>query len=220
MRQLRQTSPLFGNSIKKLAWVVLGVFIFSPLSLAADAKQLYSTCAACHGKSGEGNAQLSSPNIAGMEAWYTETQLAGFASGRRGSHAKDAQGAQMRAAAMPAIQSAANRAALAAYIAKMPKKPAKRTPLPGSNLANGSTRYNALCSACHATNGKGNASLGAPALTGLDATYLQRQINHFRSGIRGGVAGDKGGKQMVAISRMLAEKDIKDVVSHIGTLKP
>jgi len=203
-----------------MLWVVIGVFVFSPLSLAADAKQLYSTCAACHGKAGEGNAQLSAPNIAGTDAWYTEAQLAGFASGRRGTHLKDVQGAQMRAAAMPAIQSAANRATLASYIAKMPKKPAKRAPIAGSNLANGSTRYNALCSACHATNGQGNAALGAPALAGRDSTYLLRQIIHFRGGIRGGTAGDKGGKQMAAISRMLAEKDIKDVVSHIGTLKP
>ena len=219
MRHSRQPIALYVFHLKAMALLLFGFFGFSQLGLAADAKQLFGTCAACHGKAGEGNAQLSAPNIAGMDAWYTETQLAAFASGRRGAHAKDQFGAQMRLASMPAIQSAANRTALAAYIAKMPKKPAKQT-APSGNLANGSTRYNALCSACHATNGQGNAALGAPAIAGRDSAYILRQINHFRSGIRGGVAGDKGGKQMAAISRMLAEKDIKDVVSHIGTLKP
>ena len=154
-----------------------------------------------------------------MDAWYLKTQLDNFASGKRGSKAGDSYGAQMRAGSAP-VNTPANRAALVAYVSRMPKVPAKAKAPAKANLANGATKFNAICSACHAANGSGNPALGAPRLTGLDGVYLGRQFANFRTGARGYDPNDKFGKQMAAISKMLDAKAEPDVLAYIQTLKP
>ncbi|WP_083240260.1 c-type cytochrome [Methyloceanibacter methanicus] len=50
-------------------------------AFAADVnhgKQLYMTCAACHGATGAGNEALGAPPIGGLPAWYTARQLNNF----------------------------------------------------------------------------------------------------------------------------------------------
>ena len=42
----------------------------------------------------------------------------------------------------------------------------------------------APCMACHGADGEGMAAAGNPRLAGLDATYLQRQLDDFASGTR------------------------------------
>lgn len=186
---------------------------------AADGKALYTGCAACHGQKGEGNRALGAPNIAGMDAWYVKTQLENFSAGRRGTKPGDTYGAQMRAASA-VLATPADRAGMAAFVAKMPKSAAAFKVPAKANLGNGATQYNALCSACHAANGKGNQALGAPRLSGIDNVYLARQYGNFRKGLRGSHPQDKLGKQMAAISKMLDAKAEQDVLAYIGTLKP
>lgn len=60
-------------------------------------KQLYATCAACHGAKGEGNATLQAPALAARSDWYLVTQLRNFKAGLRGADERDTLGAQMRA---------------------------------------------------------------------------------------------------------------------------
>lgn len=186
---------------------------------AADGKALYTSCAACHGTKGEGNRALGAPNIAGMETWYLKTQLENFTSGKRGTKAGDTYGAQMRAGS-GAVNTAANRAIIVAYVSKMPKVNLTSKPSSKANLKNGATQYNALCSACHSASGKGNQALGAPNLVGVDNVYLARQFTAFQTGMRGYHANDKFGKQMAAISKMLDAKAEPDVFAYISTLKP
>lgn len=203
-----------------LATIVAFLAIPSSLFAApADGKALYTSCAACHGAKGEGNRALGAPNIAGMDAWYLNTQLENFASGKRGTKPGDSYGAQMRAGS-GAVNTPAKRATIVAYVAKMPKITAATKLAATVNLANGSTQYNALCSACHAANGRGNQSLGAPRLAGIDSVYLARQFTDFRTGKRGYNVNDKYGKQMAAISKMLNAKAEPDVIAYISTLKP
>jgi cytochrome c oxidase subunit II len=69
-------------------------------TLAGDAKhgkQLYASCAACHGAKGEGNAQLQAPALAARSDWYLAKQLENFRAGLRGADERDTYGAQMRA---------------------------------------------------------------------------------------------------------------------------
>ncbi len=63
---------------------------------ATAGKQLYATCAACHGANGEGNVQVNSPRLAEQDDWYLVRQLKNFKSGIRGSNPKDIYGAQMK----------------------------------------------------------------------------------------------------------------------------
>ena len=204
------------------AIAILVALTFSTNAISAkpaDGKALYTSCGACHGSKGEGNPALGAPNIAGMEAWYLKTQLENFATGKRGTKPGDSYGAQMRAGSSVA-NTPAKQASIVAYIAKMPKVNLSFKPSSKANLKNGATQYNALCSACHTANGKGNQALGAPSLVGIDNVYLTRQFTAFRKGTRGYHANDKFGKQMAAISKMLDAKAEPDVFAYISTLKP
>ncbi len=62
----------------------------------ATGKQLYATCAACHGAKAEGNAQMNAPRLASQSDWYLVRQLKDYKTGLRGSNPKDAFGMQMK----------------------------------------------------------------------------------------------------------------------------
>ena len=77
--------------------------------------ELYASCAACHGASGEGNELLGAPGLAGRDDWYMLRQLKLFKSGYRGSHPDDSGGAQMRAG-MQALETDRDMSDVLAYI--------------------------------------------------------------------------------------------------------
>jgi cbb3-type cytochrome c oxidase subunit III len=202
--------------------VALGFFITllasSNACAAPNGKTLFLSCSACHGQVGEGNASLGAPNIAGADAWYLERQLSNFSTGLRGATAADKFGAQMRAA-VAVLKSDAERSAVAAYIASLPKT--KSPAFTKADLASGSSQFNGICSSCHGSHGHGNQALGAPNLVGLDPVYMERQITAFRSGTRGAHKDDKWGAQMRVGAGMLPDaKSVRDVIAYIGTLKP
>lgn len=72
-----------------------------PATITGDisrGRQLFESCAACHGERGQGNETLGAPALANRTDWYLLTQLANYANGIRGTHTDDTYGAQMRAA--------------------------------------------------------------------------------------------------------------------------
>ncbi len=56
----------------------------------------YAPCIACHGTDGEGNPALNAPSLVRIDDWYQLRQLQAFKDGRRGAHAEDTYGQQMR----------------------------------------------------------------------------------------------------------------------------
>jgi len=62
---------------------------------AAHGKEIYGTCANCHGASGEGVWATNAPRLQGMSDWYLKRQLENFKGGVRGAHVDDFPGAQM-----------------------------------------------------------------------------------------------------------------------------
>lgn len=196
--------------------LVFFLSLWTSLTIAADGQTVYATCAACHGPKGEGNAALKAPNIAGMDSTYVERQLKLFRRGGRG--ANDPIAAPMTAAAK-AVGSEAELTAVAQYVATLSRQ--RSTASLQGDLGNGRNYYNGLCSACHDSSGKGNASLQAPRLAGVDVLYLQRQYAAFKAGTRGAAVDDKLGKQMLKMAKALPdEKTEHDVFAYIGTLKP
>ena len=187
---------------------------------AATGEQLYATCAACHGARAEGNPALNAPALAGQQAAYLQRQLQNFRSGLRGRHEQDPTGAQMRAA-VAVLRDDASVAAVARYVAGLPKTTVK--PAAGADLRNGNNLYHGKCGACHGGRAEGNEALAAPRLAGLDAAYLKRQHRHFRDGVRGAAPEDRHGRQMSLMAKVLAsEKDLDDVIAFIhgvGTVK-
>jgi len=178
-------------------------------------KAMYGVCAACHGESAQGNAQLNAPGLAGLPTWYVTRQVRYFQRGIRGAHPDDTYGQQMA----PMAGVLADPKALAdvsAYIASLDATDAPAT-IEG-DPARGAAHYN-TCGACHGIKAQGNYALQAPRLAGQQDWYLRRQLEHFRQGIRGAHEEDNYGHQMVMMSRSLQnEESINDLLSYLNTL--
>ena len=87
-----------------------------------------------------------------------------------------------------------------------------------ADMTAGKTLYNS-CIACHGSQGEGNSAMNAPALTGQPVSYLVRQLNHFKAGIRGADANDTFGAQMRGMAASLVdEQAIADVSAYIASL--
>lgn len=75
----------------------------------------------------------------------------------------------------------------------------------------------ASCAACHGGAGEGNEARSAPRLAGLDAAYIERQLDLFASGRRGTAQGDSFGPQMYVIAQSLKPADRKAAASHYAS---
>jgi cytochrome c oxidase subunit 2 len=76
----------------------------------------------------------------------------------------------------------------------------------------------ATCGGCHGQQGEGNVAMNAPKIAGQSAWYMRRQIQNFKSGIRGRHQADIYGQQMAAMSNLLADDAaINNVVAYIRT---
>ena len=62
---------------------------------AGRGRRLYTTCASCHGRQGEGIWALNAPRLAEMSDWYLVRQLQNFRERVRGAHRQDFYGWQM-----------------------------------------------------------------------------------------------------------------------------
>jgi len=176
----------------------------------------YKVCAACHGDNGGGKKSTNAPRIAGQQSWYLTRQLNNFKNGIRGSHIKDITGMQMRPMALSLVtdQSVED---VVAYIGTL-KGRATHTGVAG-NAEAGKSSY-ALCVSCHGANGEGNKALNAPKIAGLPDWYVERQLNNFKSGIRGVNAKDVYGQQMRPMAMTLANDEaVRNVTAYLATLK-
>lgn len=88
------------------------------------------------------------------------------------------------------------------------------------DAAVGKTLY-ASCAACHGAQAEGLATMNAPALAGQDASYLERQLMYFRTGIRGADPADTFGAQMRGMAAVLADAPaVADVSAYLASLAP
>lgn len=82
----------------------------------------------------------------------------------------------------------------------------------------GRTQF-AVCGTCHGANGEGNQTLNGPKLAGQEGWYLRRQIEYFKSGVRGSADDDIYGQQMAPMAATLAtDEAVNNVVAYIETL--
>jgi cytochrome c oxidase subunit 2 len=93
-----------------------------------------------------------------------------------------------------------------------------QAPVPG--LARGEELYT-TCAKCHGALGAGDQSLGAPAIGGLPAWYVQAQIEGFKIGHRGYDPFDTAGIRMKSISWGLDRAgDDSSVALYVASLNP
>lgn len=175
----------------------------------------YGVCEACHGRNGEGLVALNAPKLTGQSAWYLQRQIKAYQNKVRGVHDDDIYGKQMAPMAATLINDAAI-ANVIAHIQSLPDTPAPHT-IDG-DVENGARLYR-VCAYCHGGDGMGNEAVNAPRVAGMTDWYSVRQLEHFKSGVRGEHHSDYYGKQMGYMGRILqGEQEINDLVAYINTL--
>lgn len=169
----------------------------------------YTTCAACHGANGEGDADMRAPALTVQGTDYLVRQLRHFRSQVRGG-VHDTYGWQMngRALALPGDRGVRD---VAAWIATLPA--AAPAPPTTGDAARGAKIYAATCAACHG-GGDSEPVAGAPNLVGLQDWYQHAQLLNFRQGLRGAHAADTAGAQMRAAIGSLSDRDLRDVAAY------
>jgi cytochrome c oxidase subunit 2 len=188
-----------------------------PAGNATAGQGSYAVCSACHGAQGEGNQQLNAPKLAGLDAWYARRQLQHYQTGVRGTSPGDQFGPQM-APMSQLVADPATRENVLAYIATLPNNPPTVT-VSGGDVDRGRALY-FTCSTCHGAEGQGRWGTNAPRLAGMSDWYLERQLQYFKTGVRGSHTDDIYGDQMNLVANVLVgENAIKDVVAYINTLR-
>jgi len=77
------------------------------------------------------------------------------------------------------------------------------------------------CVPCHQQDGSGNSEIGAPNIAGMNAWYVQEQLEKFRAGTRGAHFSDFEGMRMRPMALSLASADdVRLVAQYVGTLPP
>ena len=183
-------------------------------------KQLFAVCSACHGVNGEGKVSLNAPKLAGLSTWYLERQLDYYKNSIRGSDKRDIYGQQMLAVSASLLGDNAikNVVAYIQTLSYIPTVIPENTNMQ-SSLLSGKKLFN-NCSYCHGNNAQGNYAMNAPKLAGQHAWYLKRQLQSFKTGIRGSHPSDLYGDQMSLMSKTLhSEQAIDDVIFYITSLE-
>ena len=89
-----------------------------------------------------------------------------------------------------------------------------------ADVAAGKTAYG-LCAACHGPQGEGNVAMNSPKLAGQEPWYLRRQLESYRSGLRGTAPGDTYGAQMRPMAMAVADPAaVENLIAYIGTFPP
>lgn len=101
---------------------------------------------------------------------------------------------------------------------------AQQEAAPQADLARGEQLFE-LCTQCHGDAGGGMAMALAPAIAGLDAWYVEAQLEKFQKGWRGGHPEDIAGMRMRPMSLWLDTKgdsdaDRKAVSAYVASLPP
>jgi cytochrome c553 len=181
---------------------------------AGDGAVIAMVCTACHGPGGVSSSDLS-PTLAGMDAAVIYKQLNDFRSDKRLS---DIMGAIAKT--LSTQDSADVGAYFAAQPNGLPKVDNDRVPesgrslreaAPGKRLVFAGDPHRGIppCSACH---GPGGYKLGAPALQGQHASYIEGQLAAFAEGTRAndifeqmrGIAGQLTPDEMHALAAFYA----------------
>jgi len=77
-----------------------------------------------------------------------------------------------------------------------------------------------VCLICHGSQGQGMDRREGPAIAGLEAWYIERQLHNYRNGIRGYHEEDIPGKYMRGTHQLLRnDKTIRDVAEYVASIE-
>ncbi len=182
---------------------------------AAHGAQLVSACTSCHGKGGEGVANLAFPRLAGQFGPYLAAEMHDFVAGTR-----------HRAIMKFAVKDLSEQdlADVGAYYAALSTPPTPATAAPDAvmdqrarqlisqgDAANGI----AACGSCHGPDGLGRGP-DMPYIAGQHASYIADQINSWQMGDR---HNDRG-LAMAAVAKKLSTPDINALANWLSRQAP
>ncbi len=92
---------------------------------------------------------------------------------------------------------------------------------PGSGEAVPAEELYEVCAFCHGPQGQGSERLDTPALAGMEAWYVERQLHNFRDRVRGMHPEDLTGLQMSIVSGMARnDATIRALAQYIEAMEP
>lgn len=195
------------------ACLVVAINLFLSIGAHADEALYSQMCAACHMPDGAGNAAMNAPSIAGMSSSYIARQLSNFKSGIRGGASQDMEGQMMQGVVSSLSDEAIT--SVAEYLSTLPFKPVVTSPMDSTDafavLFEGRGLYSG-CKSCHGADASGVEALGAPRLAGQYPSYLRRQIQHFKDGVRGANPEDTHGHQMAVMAASIPSGESLDAL--------
>lgn len=203
-----------GFLVISLAWVGLGAEV--GVGAPSRAEQILGTCTMCHGAQLEGNKSVAAPAIAGLPAWYVETQLRKFINGARAKNGKDVAGLRMRPMART-LKSDEDIKAISELVAAKSRRSNPAT-VTDASWVKGENSFQ-VCSSCHGAKAEGNQALGAPPLAGMDDWYVVTQLKNFKAKVRGYDAQqDALGVAMGGMAASLDETAMKNIATFVHGL--
>jgi cytochrome c553 len=134
-----------------------------------NGEALFDNCASCHGADGGGEADGSTPRIAGQHFRVLAKQLVDFRAGKRWDFRMEGAADQHHLTGPQDI------ADVASYISEL-TRPGPRGIGSGEFVEEGRRIYAEQCASCHGPTGDGNAETGVPRLAGQHYGYLMRQM--------------------------------------------
>ncbi len=170
-------------------------------------RELFPTCAACHGIDGAGAADGSAPAIAGQYYAVILKQLVDFRDDQRWNQRMEKVLYQRHLIELTDF------ADIAGFVSALPRQP-NRNIGDGSALRAGTAAYFRDCASCHGAVGQGNAARVTPRLGGQHYIYLAREIR---------LAGDLRRPNMAAHARTvrkLSLEEINGVADYLSRLYP
>jgi cytochrome c553 len=136
---------------------------------AVNGEALFDNCASCHGADGNGEANGSTPRIAGQHFRVLAKQLVDFRSGKRWDFRMEA------AAEEHHLTGAQDIADVAAHVSKLDHA-GTRGVGSGEFIEEGKAIYTKQCASCHGPAAEGSAERTVPRLAGQHYGYLMRQM--------------------------------------------
>jgi cytochrome c553 len=131
-------------------------------------EQLFAQCQSCHGADGGGEANGSTPRIAGQHYRVLVKQLVDFRHGARWDFRMEGMADRHHLAGAQDI------ADVSVYVSTL-RQPGKRGIGSGEFAAEGARIYAAECKSCHGAQAEGSET-GVPRLAGQHYAYLMRQM--------------------------------------------
>lgn len=170
-----------------------------------------AVCVACHGETGNSSALPNVPKLGGRGERYLLKQLQDIKSGVR------------NVPLMAGMLNTLDDQGLADVAAYFDSQELAAGAVEESKRALGEEIYRAgiasigvaACSACHAPDGKGNASAGYPSLSGQDVAYTELTLRAFRAGER---SNDEA-EIMRTIAARLSDAEIAALASYVAGLR-